>query len=66
MSTTAKGTFFTDEWQAIPIAERIALLATIGEMREWRFGDEWPLWLPPIRQAALELHQWLNRHADVP
>jgi hypothetical protein len=79
-STTAKGNNFTApklvkpveeqswflNWQAIPIAERFELLATIREVREWRYGDCEPLRpLQPIRQAALALHQWLNRHADV-
>lgn len=50
-------------WKEIPIAERFELLATIREMREWRFGDDPPLRLAPIRQAAYELHQWLKREA---
>jgi|SRR5277367_2541450 len=53
------------QWKAIPAAERFELLATIREVREWRFGDEPPLRLAPIRQVAFELHQWLNRHPDV-
>ena len=53
-------------WLSIPIAERFELLATIREVREWRYGDCEPLRpLQPIRQAALALHQWLNRHPDV-
>ena len=52
-------------WRDIPIEERLELLATIREMREWRFGDAQPAWLHPIQRAAFELHQWLNRHADV-
>jgi hypothetical protein len=42
-------------------------LSTIREVREWRYGDCEPFRpLQPIRQAALALHQWLNRHRDVP
>jgi hypothetical protein len=42
-------------------------LSTIRDVREWRYGDCLPLRpLQPIRQAALALHQWLNRHRDVP
>jgi hypothetical protein len=53
-------------WLSIPAAERFELLATIREMREWRYGENEPLRpLQPIRQAALALHLWLNRHADV-
>jgi hypothetical protein len=62
MSTTDKEHNFTaDAWIAIPIEERFELLATIAEMREWRGkpSDR------PIRPAALALHQWLKRHADV-
>ena len=59
-STTAKGTFDL-EWLAIPAAERFELLATIREMREWRYGELWPTHLQPIRRAALELHHWRHR-----
>jgi hypothetical protein len=59
-STTVKEHNFTADaqWKAIPIAERFELLATIAEMREWREkpSDR------PIRLAAFELHQWLNRN----
>ena len=68
-STTEKEHNFTADaqWNAIPAAERFELLATIREVREWRYGDCLPLRpLQPIRQAALALHQWLNRHPDVP
>jgi len=54
-----------ERWKEIPIDERFELLATIQEMREWRFGAEQPPWLAPLRQAAFELHLWLKRHADV-
>lgn len=60
MSTTAKGTFDV-EWLVIPARERFELLATIAEMREWR-GKQSDR---PIRPAAIELHRWLTRHADV-
>ena len=54
------------EWLAIPAAERFELMATIREMREWRFGEYPPPFrLSPIRKAAFELHLWLKRHADV-
>jgi hypothetical protein len=54
-------------WLSIPAAERFELLSTIHEVRKWRYGDAEPLRpLQPIRQAALALHQWLNRHRDVP
>jgi hypothetical protein len=54
-------------WLSIPAAERFELLSTIREVREWRYGDCEPFRpLQPIRQAALALHQWLNRHRDVP
>lgn len=57
MSTTAKGTF-----DDIPARERFELLATIREMREWRYSDNPPLRpLPPVQQSALALHQWLTR-----
>ena len=49
------------EWRAIAPAERFELLATIREMREWRYGDDWPLKLGPIRRAALELHRWRKK-----
>ena len=50
------------EWNDIPPAERFELVATIREMREWRYGDCLPLRpLPPIQQSALALHQWLTR-----
>lgn len=49
-------------WRDIPLAERFELLATIREVREWRYGDNPPLRpLPPVQQSALALHQWLTR-----
>ena len=49
-------------WRDIPLAERLELLTTIREMREWRYGDNPPLRpLPPVQQSALALHQWLTR-----
>ena len=61
-STTAKEHNFTADaqWNAIPAAERFELLATIREMRDWRYGELWPP-LQPIRRAALELHHWRHR-----
>ena len=57
MSTIAE-----EQWRAIPPAERFELVATIREMRAWRYGDYLPLRpLPPIQQSALALHQWLTR-----
>jgi hypothetical protein len=51
-----------DEWEAIPIAERLELLAAIRDVREWRYGDCPPLRpLQPISQAALALHAHLSR-----
>jgi hypothetical protein len=65
-SSTTEKEHNSTEWTDIPIAERFELLATIREVREWRFGADPPLFrLAPIRQAALDLHRWLNRHADV-
>jgi hypothetical protein len=50
------------EWNAIPIAERLELLAAIRDVREWRYGDCPPLRpLQPISQAALALHAHLSR-----
>lgn len=50
------------EWNDIPPAERFELVATIREMRAWRYGDNPPLRpLPPVQQSALALHQWLTR-----
>jgi hypothetical protein len=48
-------------WLSIPAAERFELLATIREMREWRYGENEPPRLQPIKRAALELHQWRHR-----
>ena len=52
------------EWNDIPPAERFELLATIHEMRAWRYGPGGPPWPKPIRPAALALHQWLTRTCD--
>ena len=49
------------EWNDIPPAERFELVATIREMRAWRYGPEGPPWPRPIQPAALALHQWLTR-----
>ena len=54
------------EWNDIPAAERFELLATIREVREWRYGDCEPLRpLQPIRQAALALHEHLSRQRAI-
>ena len=50
-----------NEWDAIPARERFELLATIEEMRDWRYDGIEPMGLKPIRQSALELYKWLNR-----
>lgn len=31
------------------------LIGVIAEMREWRYGDDPPPYLPPIGKSALEL-----------
>ena len=50
------------QWNDIPAAERFELLATIREMREWRYGGIEPLRpLQPIRQAALALYEFRLR-----
>ena len=50
------------EWNDIPAAERFELLATIREVREWRYGGAEPLRpLQPIRQAALALYEFRVR-----
>ena len=49
-------------WTDIPAAERFELLATIREMREWRYGGVEPLRpLPPITQAAVALYEFRVR-----
>ena len=53
------------EWNDIPAAERFELLATIREVREWRYGGAEPLRpLQPIRQAALALYEFRVRSRD--
>ena len=53
------------EWNDIPAAERFDLLATIREMREWRYGGVEPLRpLQPIRQAALALYEFRVRSGE--
>ena len=50
------------EWTDIPAAERFELLATIREVREWRYGGVEPLRpLQPIQQAALALYEFRVR-----
>ena len=50
------------EWNDIPAAERFELLATIREVREWRYGGIDLLRpLPPIRGAALALYEFRLR-----
>ena len=50
------------EWNDIPAAERFELLATIREVREWRYGAvELLRPLQPIRQAALALYEFRLR-----
>ena len=52
----------TISWDDIPAAERFELLATIRDVREWRYGDCEPLRpLQPIRQAALSLYEFRLR-----
>ena len=52
----------TISWDDIPAAERVELLATIRDVREWRYGDCEPLRpLQPIRQAALALYEFRVR-----
>jgi hypothetical protein len=50
-------------WDDIPAAERFELLATIEEMRQWRYGDQIdrPPRLQPMRQAALALYEFRVR-----
>src|ERR1700729_428363 len=53
------------EWDDIPAAERFELLATIREVREWRYGGVEPLRpLQPIRQAALALYEFRVRSRE--
>ena len=50
------------QWNDIPAAERFELLATIREVREWRYGGiELLRPLPPIRDAALALYEFRLR-----
>ena len=52
----------TISWDDVPAAERFELLATIREVREWRYGGVEPLRpLQPIRQAALALYEFRVR-----
>jgi hypothetical protein len=51
----------TISWTDIPAAERFELLATIEEMRQWRYGDDRPPWLQPIKRAALALYEWRDK-----
>ena len=52
----------TVSWDDIPAAERFELLATIREVREWRYGGVEPLRpLQPIQQAALALYEFRLR-----
>jgi hypothetical protein len=53
----------TGEWNDIPAAERFELLATIEEMRQWRYGDQIdrPPRLQPMKQAALALYEFRVR-----
>jgi hypothetical protein len=48
-------------WDDIPAAERFELLATIREVREWRYGENEPPRLQPIRDAALALYEFRVR-----
>lgn len=52
------------DWRAIPAAERLELLATIREMRDWRYGDVWPERRGPIERAALALHEWRAKNCS--
>ena len=49
------------QWNDIPAAERFELLATIREVREWRYGENEPPRLQPIRDAALALYEFRLR-----
>ena len=51
----------TISWTDIPAAERFELLATIREVREWRYGENEPPRLQPIRDAALALYEFRLR-----
>jgi|SRR5580692_3510704 hypothetical protein len=52
-------------WDDIPAAERFELLATIREVREWRYGGVEPLRpLQPITQAALALYEFRLRSGE--
>ena len=52
----------TISWDDVPAAERFELLATIREVREWRYGGVEPLRpLQPIQQAALALYEFRLR-----
>ena len=56
----------TVSWTDIRAAERFELLATIREVREWRYSDCWPPpRLQPIQQAALALHEHLSRQRAI-
>ena len=54
----------TGEWNDIPAAERFELLATIREVREWRYGENQPPRMQPIRDAALALYEFRVRSRD--
>ena len=50
------------QWNDIPAAERFELLATIREVREWRYdGHELLRTLQPIKDAALALYEFRLR-----
>ena len=52
-------------WDDIPAAERFDLLATIRDVREWRYGDCEPLRpLQPIKDAALALYEFRLRSGE--
>ena len=51
----------TISWDDVPTAERFELLATIREVREWRYGENEPPRLQPIRDAALALYEFRLR-----
>jgi hypothetical protein len=36
------------------------LIEAIADARDWRYGDNEPMWLQPLWKPALELGLWLG------
>jgi hypothetical protein len=35
-------------------------MEAIHDVRQWRYGDDEPPWLPPMQSAGVELGIWLG------